>query len=329
MFFLKNSKLVYIFVLASLILLLTGCSFLQANSDSPYKDLPPTHWAYDIVLWGVEKGIINGYPDGTVYPDRSVSESEFLAMLFRTFADKKEENTTGDWAVQYYNKAEELNWQVWGRGSRYELMDRVHMAVIVSNALGYNLSEDGSIQTLLNLGVVDGKIPGSIDGYGTGEVTRAEALKVMKTLVDKGTTELKSKPIMKSEGPVIKSEFLKKMLPLVQFGEQKGYQVRMNAMARETGFSLDNEGIIFLTYRSVQSSDNQLVLYKANSKEQRLFASELLYELGIGQSTNLEEEMEQVRQSRVGKVITEGSWELYISPGNVDEYIQINFRKKT
>lgn len=44
-------------------------------------DLPPTHWAYDAFALAAQAGIVHGYPDGTMQPDRPVSRVEMAVLL--------------------------------------------------------------------------------------------------------------------------------------------------------------------------------------------------------------------------------------------------------
>ena len=48
-----------------------------------FSDLPETHWAYNEVSKAVARGILNGYPDGTVRPDVEISRAEAAVMLSR------------------------------------------------------------------------------------------------------------------------------------------------------------------------------------------------------------------------------------------------------
>ncbi|WP_025027162.1 S-layer homology domain-containing protein [Caldalkalibacillus mannanilyticus] len=354
-------------VLAAVVLVIgigsAGYFLTDIGNQSEYKDLPPDHWAYEYIHWGLEEGIITGYADGTVHPDKKVTEAELLAMLFRTYGDLpdqefdpslevegdsegkseveseeeiqiengseglEEEIAPGDWAVKYYDQARLYNWEVWGRGSRNQLISRVDLAVIVSSALGYNLSHDGAIQNLLDLGIVEGKHSSTLDGYGLGQVTRAEALKVMKTLVEYGVTELQKRPLTASPEPVIQSEFKDKMTPLMEYGKEQGYDIYFSAWSREVGFSTEGEGILFLTYRSATSSDNQLVHYAADQERHHPLAEGLLSELGVPVDNQIADLIEQVRTQRKAVSTELENWELYITPGNLDSYVQIYFRK--
>ena len=52
-------------------------------SKSPFKDVPRTHTFYKAILWGSQKGITKGYPDGTFGINRNVSRGECMMFLWR------------------------------------------------------------------------------------------------------------------------------------------------------------------------------------------------------------------------------------------------------
>ena len=54
-----------------------------AVSKSPFKDVPTTHVFYKAILWGSQKGITKGYPDGTFGINRNVSRGECMMFLWR------------------------------------------------------------------------------------------------------------------------------------------------------------------------------------------------------------------------------------------------------
>ena len=55
----------------------------RAVSKSPFKDVPTTHVFYKAILWGSQKGITKGYPDGTFGINRNVSRGECMMFLWR------------------------------------------------------------------------------------------------------------------------------------------------------------------------------------------------------------------------------------------------------
>lgn len=48
-----------------------------------FSDLSETHWAYNEVAKAVARGILTGYPDGTVRPDAEITRAEAAVMLSR------------------------------------------------------------------------------------------------------------------------------------------------------------------------------------------------------------------------------------------------------
>lgn len=46
-------------------------------------DLPSSHWAYESMMNAVQKGLLSGYADGTLRPDRSLTRGEAAALIDR------------------------------------------------------------------------------------------------------------------------------------------------------------------------------------------------------------------------------------------------------
>ena len=55
----------------------------KAVTKSPFSDVPKTHSFYNAILWGSQKGITKGYPDGTFGINRNVSRGECMMFLWR------------------------------------------------------------------------------------------------------------------------------------------------------------------------------------------------------------------------------------------------------
>lgn len=51
--------------------------------EEPFSDVYSSHWAYNAILWGCNKGVINGYPDGKFLPDKNISRQELCSMIAR------------------------------------------------------------------------------------------------------------------------------------------------------------------------------------------------------------------------------------------------------
>ena len=94
-------------LLIVVILLLTSVVFAKG-----FIDLDSTHWAYEPIVEMSEKGILNGYPDGTFLPSKSITRAEFAKILVltldlngpattNTFSDVKPDF----WGYEYINIA--------------------------------------------------------------------------------------------------------------------------------------------------------------------------------------------------------------------------------
>ena len=55
----------------------------KAASKSPFKDVKTNHVFYKAILWGSQKGITKGYPDGTFGINRKVTRGEAMMFLWR------------------------------------------------------------------------------------------------------------------------------------------------------------------------------------------------------------------------------------------------------
>ncbi|TDF93780.1 PQQ-binding-like beta-propeller repeat protein [Paenibacillus piri] len=91
-----------------------------APGDAPVPNISLSdiegHWAKNNIIQAVNKGIVNGYPDGTFKPERSVSRAEFAVLLMNalkpsgngaalTFEDR---DTIGSWAAKEIAQCVEL-----------------------------------------------------------------------------------------------------------------------------------------------------------------------------------------------------------------------------
>ncbi len=55
----------------------------QADGTSGFSDVEAGSYYECAVVWGVQNGIVNGYPDGTFRPDNAVLREELVVMLYR------------------------------------------------------------------------------------------------------------------------------------------------------------------------------------------------------------------------------------------------------
>ena len=130
-------KKIAVVILAAVLLLGT----VTAYADSPFSDLKSSNWAYESVNAMREKGIIEGFPDGSFKPTKEVTYGEFIKMaLITSTGEDVGRSEFGNWALNYYAKATDLGY--FGDNSLIYAEDlskpitRGEMAVIISNILG-------------------------------------------------------------------------------------------------------------------------------------------------------------------------------------------------
>ena len=99
-------KKVATLVLAALMALSLTAPAIAAGSG--FSDVPSTFWAYTEITEAVNKGITNGYTDGTFKPRNSVTNAHFCAFLARAFyADEYVEGTKSPWYKVYTDVLDE------------------------------------------------------------------------------------------------------------------------------------------------------------------------------------------------------------------------------
>ncbi|MGZ9587286.1 S-layer homology domain-containing protein [Paenibacillus marinisediminis] len=174
----------------------------SASAEQMFRDID-NHWAKTTIEWGVSKGIVKGYENGTFKPNQNVTEAEFIRMLVVGITGKDLEDTylTDRWSDKYYNFLYFKNYPVDGYADlqlRNKYVTRKHVAEIVSSADGVNFEGDQAIQYVLGKKYALGRIPGenTIKGYmGNETITRAEVLQLIKNLTDHGMSNLYDRPL--------------------------------------------------------------------------------------------------------------------------------------
>lgn len=161
---------------------------LQAE-ERTFADVDRSHWGYDAIEWASERGIVDGYEDGTFRPDGVIDQMEFLAMLIRAYqpADFKPDDGGADWKAPYMNYAAQMGWKLaapsslGGHPTNRMTVTRGAVAQYLAGAAGKSYNMDDAIQFLLDCGLAKGKTDNSVEGYRKGDaVTRAEAVLFME-----------------------------------------------------------------------------------------------------------------------------------------------------
>ncbi|MEF2246427.1 S-layer homology domain-containing protein [Paenibacillus sp. IITD108] len=58
---------------------------INAANSNPFKDIN-NHWAKDTILQAYDKGLVDGFPDGTFRPNDVVKADQFIVMMLRAFS---------------------------------------------------------------------------------------------------------------------------------------------------------------------------------------------------------------------------------------------------
>ena len=182
---------------------------VQAAESSGYTDVPPDHWASDVIgKWSTEAyGVLQGNGDGTFAPSRSITLGELATVLAKTFGYTKKvaAEVTPQWADDAVEKAI--------AAGVIEKAAVIDASVVVTReqavryiAIAYGIAplagktefvDDAQIgkdykpyiAAFAKLGYVQGKGEGVFDPKGN--YTRAEAM----TVIDNTTSEITDKSI--------------------------------------------------------------------------------------------------------------------------------------
>ena len=77
-----KKAVVTLFSLAMIVSAMPSAMAAQAES---FRDVPVDHWAYEEIDRAVDRGIINGYGDGTFGPSNPVTNAHFSAIIARAY----------------------------------------------------------------------------------------------------------------------------------------------------------------------------------------------------------------------------------------------------
>jgi uncharacterized protein YkwD len=190
---LTQAKIKQLTVIAITFMLLAGLSpvaskpVAAAPVSSPFTDMKG-HWGASTIGWAYEKGIVDGYDDGSFRPNRLVSEPEFLAMLLRAYPEVMLDASITDspWYTPYYIYAASRHWPVTGETEALQFNRGKAARILAASQVGaLNLTD--SIQYLLDRGLSSGKTSATVDGFAANDsLSRAESVQFIRNLQDRG-----------------------------------------------------------------------------------------------------------------------------------------------
>ena len=115
----KNVKFKQLLSLLMVLLLCTSATTAFADTplrdDYPqrFHDVPKSHWAFKYIADLEDRGIINGYPDGSFRPSATVTRAEWAKIMVCAADLRPNDNsvyftdTANHWAIAYVNAARE------------------------------------------------------------------------------------------------------------------------------------------------------------------------------------------------------------------------------
>lgn len=179
---------------------------VRGDSKIEFKDIVG-HWAEDTIEWAADSQLVNGFPDQTFRPDTLISESEFVAVLLRSFR-MMVISDMDQWPDAYYAIAKEMNFPLSGmeqEEKRGMPISRASVAEIIAGADGKHYVGADAIRYILQKGYAQGKLAPEYSGVtvysyrGEDELTRAEAIQFIKRLKEKGMMEIAIRPADESD----------------------------------------------------------------------------------------------------------------------------------
>lgn len=207
----------YLIALVLVLITMLSTTVFAAN----FSDLQKGHWAYEPIMEMANKGILNGYPDGTFLPDKSITRAEFAKILVLALDLETNGKTIefqdvsrNDWSYKYVQAA--AKYLSAYRDDRNNLMYmpdakavREDVAVAIVIASGHE-NDKYSLKTLnkfsdkdqissnlrkyVAIAVENGLMSGHSNGTfePRGYLTRAQVSKLMKNI-----EEVKDKVVVK------------------------------------------------------------------------------------------------------------------------------------
>ena len=197
-------------------------TFVYAEDASRFNDMDQSHWAYSAIIDMANKGILQGYEDGTFRPDDLVTREQFAKILVlameiplkdsdsvSTFADID----TTSWAYQYVEAVKQYltgykeGDKLYFRGDNIAVREDMAVAIVIAKGLDKQSidmgvldsfsDKDGISQNLKNYIAIAVKNH-IMDGYGDGffgpqnALTRAEAAELMykSGILNKGDNKI-------------------------------------------------------------------------------------------------------------------------------------------
>ncbi len=161
-----------------------------ANAD--FSDVPITHPNSDAILYAQENGIVQGYPDETFKPDKTINRAEFTKIIMETVFPGSSEgencfpDVRTDWFAKYVCDAVDrviINGYPDGTFKPGEQINFVEAAKIIVLAFNFEYDTDAEIWFKGYVDILANKnaIPTSINAFDK-KITRGEMTEIIYRL---------------------------------------------------------------------------------------------------------------------------------------------------
>ncbi len=151
----------------------------MVSSSTPFSDIQ-NHWARLFIEALTQRGIVNGFPNGTFRPNNSMTRAEFAAIIAKAFPRPKKRQYVGfvdvpstNWAAAVVQKAYETGFISGFPDNRFRPSERISKAqVLVSLVSGLEIASKVKPDLITGLPLLyqDG---GAIPDYAREEVAIA------------------------------------------------------------------------------------------------------------------------------------------------------------
>ncbi len=189
----------------------TGCGKEEeVPFVNPYTDVTEDAWYYDYVMEASQKGLVNGFNDGTFKPDANLTRAQFAVMLYRLLGSPSAEglenpyvDLDADWykdAILYMTSIGVVN----GTGNnkfspqnnitREQMVTMLHRVAQITVTEGYDVLDSFVDKDAISGYAVEPMVwainTGVVNGVGKnklapqGLATRAQAAKVLSIFAD-------------------------------------------------------------------------------------------------------------------------------------------------
>ncbi len=180
-----------------------------AVASSKFSDVDD-YWATDAINWAAEKGVVEGFPDGTFKPTARVKEAEFAAILARyvTNTDKAKISQRQEglhWAQSIYDELSQWELPLLGCDNdkvKEKPISRGQVARVVAAKNGFNLDEKQAVYYMYENDLSSGMISDQMtfESYGVDKPLQRDQITLfIKLLNEKGYTTFMGKPSVKGD----------------------------------------------------------------------------------------------------------------------------------